>query len=111
MERFIFQLGTFGKVQDYVFPVWFAVIAVSFLVCEGRKQYYRYFRKGAAKGCGCVEVINDEYYAEGGATMDRLVPRIERAPLYTVAEFNDKVKSGSSETRLAPVARVRDSRL
>ncbi|CAM9611990.1 unnamed protein product, partial [Ascophyllum nodosum] len=102
------KLGTFGKVQDYVFPVWFAVIAVSFLVCEGRKQYYRYFRKGAAKGCGCVEVINDEYYAEGGATMDRLVPRIERAPLYTVAEFNDKVKSGSSETRLAPVARTKN---
>lgn len=90
----LLQLGTFGKVQDYVFPVWFSIVAVSLVFLEGHKQYRRYVYKGAAKGCGCLEVVNDMYMMgdKGGkASVDRLIPRTERLPLYTMAEFNDKV--------------------
>lgn len=62
-------------------------------------MFDRYFRKGAANLCGFVELINEEFKAGGDAdgeddedTKHRLVPRTEPLPLYTVAEFNEKVK-------------------
>ncbi len=60
----------------------------------------RYFRKGAANICGFVELINEAYTPGDGQGNDenpsatRLVPRTEDLPLYTVAEFNDKVRAG-----------------
>lgn len=57
----------------------------------------RYFRKGAANLCGCVELINEEYHPnkdgdEGEIEIeDRFVPRTEALPIYTVPEFNEKV--------------------
>ena len=59
--------------------------------------FCRYFRKGAANLCGFVELINEEYNPDGEGEDDgdgdkhRLVPRTEPLPLYTVAEFNEKV--------------------
>ncbi|CAM9534507.1 unnamed protein product [Ascophyllum nodosum] len=86
------NLGTFGKVQQYFFPSWFAFIALSFAFLESRKQYRRYFKKGAAKGCGCIELVNEDYVSEADRkALARLMPRTEDLPIYTVTEFNDKV--------------------
>lgn len=67
---------------------------------------YRYFRKGAANLCGFVELINEEYQPGDGkdgndedGTKHRLMPRTEPLPLYTLAEFNEKVKWTTSKTR------------
>lgn len=87
------QLGSFDKVQHYFFPVWFAFISLSFVVLEFRKQYRRFFDKGVAKGCGCIELINEDYTPEDKKAMSRLMPRTEDVPIYTINEFNDKVRS------------------
>ncbi len=61
----------------------------------------RYFRKGSASLLGLFELVNEEYASgdgeenDGDPSEDRLVPRTEDLPLYTVAEFNDKVRSGT----------------
>lgn len=61
----------------------------------------RYFRKGSAKLCGLVEVVNSKYEREAEGededdVEDRLVPRTEDLPLYTMAEFNEKVRKCGS---------------
>eukprot|EP00752_Nemacystus_decipiens_P001683 g1633.t1 len=96
------ELGSYEWIEKFAFPLWFAFGALLFLTLEARKQYRRYFRKGAASFCGFVELINEEYTpgAEGeddaDRTKHRLVPRTEPLPLYTMAEFNEKVLHGQS---------------
>lgn len=51
----------------------------------------QYVTKGAARVCGCVEVVNDDYVPTSSPS--RLIPRTEDLPLYTTAEFNKKVSS------------------
>ncbi|CAM9704645.1 unnamed protein product, partial [Ectocarpus fasciculatus] len=96
------QLGSFGFVYEKAFPAWFGLIALIFLFLETRKQYRRFFKKGSAKVLGCVEIINERYKGEGGADdngapqYQRLVPRTEDLPMYSLAEFNEKVLNGQS---------------
>lgn len=82
------QLGKFGWVKLYVFPCWFAALAACFLFFETRKQYRRFFKKGVANVCGCVDLVNERHGDDG---KDRLMPRNGELPIYTVEEFNDKV--------------------
>ena len=84
------QLGSFGWMKDIVFPIWLGLMTLSFVCLEIRKQYRRYFSKGAAKLCGFMEVLNEEALGRNQAP-DRLVPRTENLPIYTMPEFNDKV--------------------
>lgn len=79
-------------------PITYAFLAIS-LACDPG-CLHRYFRKGAANLCGFVELINEEYKPGSGQdgddddrTKHRLVPRTEPLPLYTVPEFNEKVKT------------------
>lgn len=46
------QLGSFGFVHDFVFPVWFLLTALTFVCLEIRMQYRRYFTKGSAEMLG-----------------------------------------------------------
>lgn len=45
---------------------------------------------------GCVQIINERHNNGGSDTgalrQDRLVPRTEDLPIYSVAEMNDKVQ-------------------
>lgn len=79
--------------RGYAFPIWLAVISVLFVYLESRKQYRRFFKKGSANVCGCVELINEEYEDDDEAAKHahRLVPRTEALEIYSVSEFNDKV--------------------
>lgn len=87
-------MGSFGEVKDRFFPVWFAVLALGFIFFESRKQYRRYFKKGAAKLFGCVEMVNYDYDSQGEKiTAERLMERTEDLTIYSMAEFNDKVGS------------------
>ncbi|CAN0025142.1 unnamed protein product, partial [Ectocarpus sp. 6 AP-2014] len=93
------QLGSFGFVYDYGFPAWFGLIALIFLYLETRKQYRRYFKKGSATLLGCLQVVNESYTGDDAAELpkrERLMPRTEDLPMYSVAEFNDKVLNGQS---------------
>lgn len=61
-----------------------------------RNTAHRYVKKGAASICGFFEVVNTKYDPDAVAAdevvpEDRLMPRTEALPLYTVAEFNEKV--------------------
>lgn len=45
---------------------------------------------------GCVQIINERHGGgdgskTGGPLLDRLVPRTEDVPIYSVVELNDKV--------------------
>lgn len=88
------QLGSFGWMKDIVFPIWLGFILLCFVCLESRKQYRRYFAKGAANVCGFMEVINEDHALTKDKVQDRLVPRTEDLPIYTMAEFNDKVRGG-----------------
>lgn len=57
----------------------------------------QYFKKGAANLCGMVELVNEEFSEEAlkNEIEDRLMPRTEELPLYTMQEFNDKVVVGA----------------
>eukprot|EP00752_Nemacystus_decipiens_P002581 g2416.t2 len=95
------KIGSFGFVYDFGFPAWFALIAVIFIALEARKQYRRFFNKGSAKFLGCVQIVNERHNngeggGIGGAQLERLVPRTEDLPIYSVAELNDKVLNGQS---------------
>lgn len=87
------QLGNFGWMRDYAFPIWLAIILMLFVYLESRKQYRRFFKKGSANVCGCVALINEEYEDGDGSAKNanRLVPRTEDLEIYSVSEFNDKV--------------------
>lgn len=86
------QLGSFGVVKDYVFPTWLALILVLFIVLETRKQYHRFFMKGSARVCACVDVVNEEFEdTMHGKNRPRLMPRTEDLMIYSVLEFNYKV--------------------
>lgn len=75
-----------------MFPVWLAVISIAVVVLESRKQYGRFFRKGSARFCACVTVVNEGHKgAELAWKNDRLIPRTGDQEIYTVMEFNDKV--------------------
>ena len=88
--RFV-QLGSFGWTKDIAFPIWLGFMVLCFLCLESRKQYRRYFAKGAANVCGFMEVINEDHALTHDKALARLVPRTEELPIYTMAEFNDKV--------------------
>ncbi|CAM9873857.1 unnamed protein product [Ectocarpus sp. 6 AP-2014] len=96
------QLGSFGFLYEKVFPAWLGLIALIFLCLETRKQYRRYFKKGSAKMLGCVEIIHERHDGKGDADENgvpqyqRLVPRTEDLPIYSLAEFNEKVLNGQS---------------
>ncbi|CAM9558139.1 unnamed protein product [Pylaiella littoralis] len=95
------ELANFDTIQDIAFPLWFLCVAVLFVILEARKQYRRYVKKGAASICGFFEVVNTKYdpdavVADEVVPEDRLMPRTEALPLYTVAEFNEKVLHGQS---------------
>ncbi|CAM9152625.1 unnamed protein product [Ectocarpus sp. 12 AP-2014] len=96
------ELGSFGFVYEKVFPAWLGLIALVFVCLETRKQYRRYFKKGSAKILGCVEIINERHDGEGDADENgapqyqRLVPRTEDLPIYSLSEFNEKVLNGQS---------------
>lgn len=72
-----------------MFPAWFALVAGGFLVLEARKQYQRFFKKGAASVCGVVSIVNELH--DGSMHKGRLIPRTLDLPIYSVAAFNDKV--------------------
>lgn len=79
--------------KDYLFPVWFVLVAGVFLVLETRKQARRFFAKGAASVCGVVSIVN-EFHDDSMHKVDgRLIPRTMDLPVYSVAAFNDKVIS------------------
>ncbi|CAM9319898.1 unnamed protein product [Pylaiella littoralis] len=95
------ELSNYDTIKNVAFPLWFVVIAACFVFFESRKQYRRFFKKGSAKLCGIVEVVNPMYEADADGedediVEDRLVPRTEALPLYTMAEFNEKVLHGQS---------------
>lgn len=90
-DRRIAQLGNFGWTKDYVFPTWLGLLGLCFLFFETRKQYHRYFKKGSAYIFGVVQLINERHDAKGRDTGERLIPRTEDLPIFTLAEFNDKV--------------------
>ncbi|CAM9298493.1 unnamed protein product [Ectocarpus sp. 4 AP-2014] len=96
------QLGSFGFVYEKVFPAWCGLVALIFLFLETRKQYRRYFKKGSAKILGCVAIINERHDGKGDTDENgvpqyqRLVPRTEDLPIYSLAEFNIKVLNGQS---------------
>ena len=90
------QIGSFDIVAKYVFPAWFALVAVCFLFFETRKQYRRYFSKGRAKILGVVEIVNETYGQSAEGPKERLMPRTQVLPIYTVVEFNEKVYQGSA---------------
>lgn len=74
-----------------MFPAWFVVTAAAFLFLEGRKQYHRYFKKGAANLCGVVSIVKG-LQGDSLPTVDgKLIPRTMDLPVYSVAAFNDKV--------------------
>eukprot|EP00904_Undaria_pinnatifida_P011388 jgi/Undpi1/737/HiC_scaffold_10.g04201.m1 len=91
-----FTMGNFEIVRSTLFPIWLAVVPVFFIALETRKQFHRYFAKGAASICGVVAIINEEFSDEAlkKEVEDRLMPRTEELPLYTTQEFNDKVLHG-----------------
>ena len=85
------QLGSFGWVKNYLFPVWFMVVGGIFLVLETRKQARRFFSKGAASVCGVMSIVN-EFHNDSVHKVDgRLIPRTMDLPAYSVPAFNDKV--------------------
>ena len=90
------QIGSFDIVAKYVFPAWFALVAVCFLFFETRKQYRRYFSKGRAKILGVVEIVNEAYVQSTEDSKERLMPRTQVLPIYTFVEFNEKVCQGSA---------------
>lgn len=52
----------------------------------------QFFTKGTASLCGIVDIINDGFSDED-LNKDRLMPRTEELPLYTMEDFNKKVKT------------------
>lgn len=92
----VVQLGSFGWMKDIFFPIWLGFMVLCFVCLESRKQYRRYFAKGAANVCGFMEVINEDHALTNDKAQDRLVPRTEDLPIYTMAEFNDKVDGGGN---------------
>ena len=100
-------MGNFGAVKDYVFPTWLALMVVFFIFFETRKQYYRFFTKGSAHVCACVDVVNEEFgdTAHGkNKPRPRLVPRTEDLIIYSVLEFNNKVLNREKGGGLSLVA-------
>lgn len=78
--------------HEYVFPAWFAILVLLFLFFEARKQYRRFFEKGSANVLMCLEVVNNRFEGpKRRARNPRIMPRTEELPLYTLAEFNEKV--------------------
>lgn len=78
-----------------MFPAWFAAVAAAFLFLEGRKQYHRFFKKGSANICGVVSIVN-ELQGDRLQTIDgKLIPRTMDLPVYSVAAFNDKVRTSA----------------
>ena len=53
----------------------------------------QFFAKGAANVCGLVQVVNENFVDEAviAEVEDRLMPRTEELPIYTMEEFNNKV--------------------
>lgn len=49
---FFEQIGSFGFVYEYGFPLWLGVIGLIFVGLETQKQYRRFFKKGSAKFLG-----------------------------------------------------------
>lgn len=88
----------------YVFPAWFALISACFVYFEFRKQYRLYVTKGRAKVLGVVEIVNENFGKSTDGSHDRLIPRTEALPLYTIVEFNDKVKPEGFQMLLLGVA-------
>lgn len=62
----------------------------------------QYFTKGSVSLCGMVEIINDTYSDEAlkKEVEDRLMPRTEELPLYSMHEFNNKVVKGIGTVEL-----------
>jgi len=75
-----------------LFPVWLALVSVCFLYLEARKQHRRYVSKGRAKILGVVEIVNEKFGEPTEGPEKRLIPRTEALPIYTIVEFNDKVR-------------------
>lgn len=84
-------MGKFGWAKDYIFPVWFALLGLSFLVLETRKLYRCFFRIGLAKRTSRTASNNRVQHVDGRNKGERLLPRTHGRPIYTLAEFNDKV--------------------
>ncbi|CAM9989666.1 unnamed protein product, partial [Ascophyllum nodosum] len=98
-----FEVGNFGVVYNYVMPIWFGVIGITFVFLETRKQLKRYSRKDAAMECCVYEFKNKGFVAQGrqvddgdGESEHGLMPRTQALPLYTMDEFNYKVLNGMS---------------
>eukprot|EP00903_Cladosiphon_okamuranus_P012613 g11801.t1 len=91
-----FTLGNFRVVQSTLFPIWLGIVPPVFFALEVRKQFKRYFTKGAASFCGVVELINEDFTDEAiqKQVEDRLIPRTEELPIYNMQEFNDKILNG-----------------
>lgn len=85
------QLGSFGWVKVYLFPVWFVLVVGGFLVLEPRKQARRFFAKGAASICGVMSIVNEFHDDSVHKVEGRLIPRTMDLPTYSVAAFNEKV--------------------
>ena len=53
----------------------------------------QFFTRGAANVCGVVQVVNESFVDEAviSEVEDRLMPRTEELPIYTMQEFNNKV--------------------
>ncbi|CAM9823746.1 unnamed protein product, partial [Discosporangium mesarthrocarpum] len=88
-----FEFGSFGFVERYTFPIWFSFLSLCFLYLETAKQLSKFRRKGKTV-CGCVDPDFQQGVDGLGTSMDRLMPRTEEVPIYTTAEFNDKVLNG-----------------
>ncbi|CAM9782649.1 unnamed protein product, partial [Ectocarpus sp. 12 AP-2014] len=93
-----FTLGNFQVVQKTLFPIWLGIVPPIFLVLEVRKQARRFFTKGAARLCCFVELVNEKFTDEAiqQEVDNRLMPRTEELPIYTMQEFNEKVLNGRS---------------
>ncbi|CBN76583.1 delta-9 desaturase [Ectocarpus siliculosus] len=59
---------------------------------------FTFFTKGAARLCCFVELVNEKFTDEAiqQEVDNRLMPRTEELPIYTMQEFNDKVLNGRS---------------
>ncbi len=86
------QIGSFDVVAEVLFPIWFALISVCLVYFETRKQYRQYVSKGHTKILGVVEIVNKKFGESTEDPNDRLIPRTETLPIYSIAEFNDKVR-------------------